>query len=212
MQQYQKEFVDFVLEIGALKFGEFRLKSGRISPYFFNAGAFNTGAHLAKLGHFYAQAIQASGWDFDVLFGPAYKGIALVTATTIALNNSFGRNVPYSFNRKETKTHGEGGDIVGHALTGDILIIDDVITAGSAISEAMNIIDANGAKAKGVIVAVERQEKGEGDTSAAQEIEKSFGIQVSSIINLSHLLDYLQQDNNQALIKRIEAYRNQYGV
>ncbi|CAC9601005.1 Orotate phosphoribosyltransferase (EC [uncultured Gammaproteobacteria bacterium] len=212
MEQYQKDFVDFMLEIGALKFGEFTLKSGRISPYFFNAGAFNTGEHLSKLGNFYAQAIQASGLEFDVLFGPAYKGIPLATAVAMALNDNFNKNVPYSFNRKEAKTHGEGGDIVGHPLAGDILIIDDVITAGTAIREAMDIIDANGAKAKGVIVAVDRQEKGKGETSAIQEVEQNFGIQVLSIINLSHLVDYLKQGSDQALIKRIETYRGQYGV
>ncbi|CAB5503328.1 Orotate phosphoribosyltransferase (EC 2.4.2.10) [uncultured Gammaproteobacteria bacterium] len=212
MEQYQKDFVDFMLEIGALKFGEFTLKSGRISPYFFNAGAFNMGEHLSKLGNFYAQAIQASGLEFDVLFGPAYKGIPLATAVAMALNDNFNKNVPYSFNRKEAKTHGEGGDIVGHPLAGDILIIDDVITAGTAIREAMDIIDANGAKAKGVIVAVDRQEKGKGETSAIQEVEQNFGIQVLSIINLSHLVDYLKQGSDQALIKRIETYRGQYGV
>jgi len=212
MEQYQKDFVDFMLEIGALKFGEFTLKSGRVSPYFFNAGAFNTGNHLSKLGQFYATAIEKSNLDFDVLFGPAYKGIPLATAAAMSLNDTFGRNVPYSFNRKEAKTHGEGGDIVGHALQGDILIIDDVITAGTAIREAMDIIDANGAKAKGVIVAVDRQEKGKGDKSAIQEVEENFGISVLSIINLSHLIDYLKQGSDQALIDRIEAYRDQYGV
>ena len=212
MEQYQKDFVDFMLEIGALKFGEFTLKSGRVSPYFFNAGAFNTGEHLSKLGKFYAQAISESGVDFDVLFGPAYKGIPLATAAAMALNDAFGKNVPYSFNRKEAKTHGEGGNIVGHALEGEVLIIDDVITAGTDIGEAMEIINANGAKAKGVIVAVDRQEKGKGELSAIQEVEKNFGIAVLSIINLSHLVDYLKQGDDQALIERIEAYRAQYGV
>lgn len=212
MEQYQKDFVDFMLEIGALKFGEFTLKSGRVSPYFFNAGAFNTGEHLSQLGKFYAQAIAESGVDFDVLFGPAYKGIPLATAAAMALNDNFGKNVPYSFNRKEAKTHGEGGNIVGHALEGEVLIIDDVITAGTAIGEAMEIIDANGAKAKGVIVAVDRQEKGKGELSAIQEVEQNFGITVLSIINLSHLVDYLKQGDDQALIERIEAYRAQYGV
>ena len=212
MEQYQKDFVDFMLEIGALKFGEFTLKSGRVSPYFFNAGAFNTGEHLSKLGKFYAQAIQASALNFDVLFGPAYKGIPLATATAMALNDSFGVNVPYSFNRKEAKTHGEGGDIVGHALENEVLIIDDVITAGTAIREAMDIITANGAAAKGVIVAVDRQEKGKGDKSAIQEVEENFGIEVLSIINLGQLIDYLKQSDDQVLIGRIEAYRDQYGV
>jgi orotate phosphoribosyltransferase len=212
MQQYQKDFVDFMLKIGALKFGEFTLKSGRVSPYFFNAGSFNTGEHLSKLGRFYAQAIVENGLKFDVLFGPAYKGIPLATACAMALNDAFNKNVPYSFNRKEAKTHGEGGDIVGHALQGDILIIDDVITAGTAIREAMDIISANGATAKGVIVAVDRQEKGKGDKSAIQEVEENFGITVLSIINLGHLIDYLKQGDDKALIERIENYRNQYGV
>lgn len=212
MKDYQKAFINFVLEVGVLKFGEFELKSGRISPYFFNAGLFNQGKHLSKLGHFYAQAIENSKMDFDVLFGPAYKGIPLATATAMTLNDSFDKNIPYSFNRKEAKIHGESGDIVGHALQGDILIIDDVITAGTAIREAMDIIQANDATTKGVIVALDRQEKGKGDISAIQEVEKNFGIQVLSIINLSHLIDYLKQGDDYALIERIEAYRQRYGV
>ncbi|MGE4594402.1 MAG: orotate phosphoribosyltransferase [Gammaproteobacteria bacterium] len=212
MQQYQNDFVDFMLETGALKFGEFTLKSGRISPYFFNAGLFNQGKHLSQLGRFYAQAIESSGIEFDVLFGPAYKGIPLATATAMALNDSFNRNVPYSFNRKEAKTHGEGGNIVGHPLEGDILIIDDVITAGTAIREAQDIIAANGATTKGVIVALDRQEKGKGELSAIQEVEKIFGISVASIINLSHLITYLKGQNDATLIDKIEAYHEQYGI
>jgi len=213
MEQYQNDFVDFMLEIGALKFGEFTLKSGRVSPYFFNAGQFNQGNHLSRLGQFYAQAIEASGIKFDVLFGPAYKGIPLVAATAIALNDSFNRSVPYSFNRKEAKDHGEGGNIVGHPLEGDILIIDDVITAGTAIKEAEDIINANGAKTKGVVVALDRQEKGKGELSAIQEVEQNFGITVVSIINLSHIVDYLKKANNDKnIISRIESYRSQYGV
>ncbi|KAA0443642.1 MAG: orotate phosphoribosyltransferase [Candidatus Thioglobus sp.] len=212
MQDYQKKFIQFVLEVGALKFGEFELKSGRTSPYFFNAGMFNRGKHLSQLGYFYAQAIENSGIDFDVLFGPAYKGIPLATATAMALNDSFGKNIAYSFNRKEAKTHGEGGDIVGHPLKGDILIIDDVITAGTAIREAVDIIQANGANAKSVVVALDRQEKGNGNISAIQEVEKDFGIQVLSIISLTHLIDYLKQGNDAALIKSIEAYRQRYGI
>ena len=212
MQQYQKDFVDFMLETGALKFGEFKLKSGRVSPYFFNAGLFNQGKHLSQLGQFYAQAIETSGIQFDVLFGPAYKGIPLVTATAIALNDSFNRNVPYSFNRKEDKDHGEGGNIIGHPLEGDILIIDDVITAGTAIREAQDIIAATGATTKGVIVALDRQEKGKGELSAIQEVEQNFGIFVASIINLSHLITYLKGQNDAALIDKIEAYREQYGI
>ena len=212
MEQYQNDFVDFMLEIGALKFGEFTLKSGRVSPYFFNAGQFNQGNHLSQLGQFYAQAIEASGIKFDVLFGPAYKGIPLVAATAIALNDSFNRSVPYSFNRKEAKDHGEGGNIVGHPLEGDILIIDDVITAGTAIGEAKDIINANGAKTKGVVVALDRQEKGKGELSAIQEVEQNFGIAVVSIINLSHIVDYLKANNDKNIISRIESYRSQYGI
>ena len=212
MEQYQNDFVGFMLEIGALKFGEFTLKSGRVSPYFFNVGQFNQGNHLSQLGQFYAQAIEASGIKFDVLFGPAYKGIPLVAATAIALNDSFNRSVPYSFNRKEAKDHGEGGSIVGHPLEGDILIIDDVITAGTAIKEAKDIINANGAKTKGVVVALDRQEKGKGELSAIQEVEQNFGIAVVSIINLSHIVDYLKANNDKNIISRIESYRSQYGI
>jgi len=212
MEQYQNDFLDFMLEIGALKFGEFTLKSGRVSPYFFNAGQFNQGNHLSQLGQFYAKAIEASGIKFDVLFGPAYKGIPLAAATAIALNDSFNRSVPYSFNRKEAKDHGEGGNIVGHPLEGDILIIDDVITAGTAIREAKDIINANGAKTKGVVVALDRQEKGKGELSAIQEVEQNFGIAVVSIINLSHIVDYLKANNNKNIISRIESYRSQYGI
>ena len=212
MEQYQNDFVDFMLEIGALKFGEFTLKSGRVSPYFFNAGQFNQGNHLSQLGQFYAQAIEASGIKFDVLFGPAYKGIPLAAATAIALNDSFNRSVPYSFNRKEAKDHGEGGNIVGHPLEGDILIIDDVITAGTAIREAKDIISANGAKTKGVVVALDRQEKGKGELSAIQEVEQNFGIEVVSIINLTHIVDYLKANNDKNTISRIESYRSQYGI
>ena len=212
MEQYQNDFVDFMLEIGALKFGEFTLKSGRVSPYFFNVGQFNQGNHLSQLGHFYAQTIEASGIKFDVLFGPAYKGIPLAAATAIALNDSFNRSVPYSFNRKEAKDHGEGGNIVGHPLEGDILIIDDVITAGTAIREAKDIISANGAKTKGVVVALDRQERGKGELSAIQEVEQNFGIAVVSIINLSHIVDYLKANDDKNIISRIESYRSQYGI
>lgn len=212
MQQYQKEFVDFMLETGALRFGEFTLKSGRVSPYFFNAGLFNHGEHLSKLGQFYAQAIDASGIKFDVLFGPAYKGIPLATATAIALNDNFNISVPYSFNRKEAKDHGEGGNIVGHPLEGDILIIDDVITAGTAIREAQDIITSSGANTKGVVVALDRQEKGKGDLSAIQEVEQNFGIEVISIINLGCILDYLKSNNDKKLISSIEDYRTRYGI
>ena len=212
MEQYQKDFVDFTIETGVLKFGEFTLKSGRISPYFFNAGLFNAGSHLSQLGNFYAQAIEASNLQFDVLFGPAYKGIPLAAATAIALNDNFNRNVPYSFNRKEAKDHGEGGSIVGHPLEGDILIIDDVITAGTAIREAQDIINANDANTKGVIVALDRQEKGKGELSAIQEVEQIFGIRVLSIINLSHIIEHLKASKNKDVVSRIESYRSQYGI
>ena len=212
MEQYQKDFVDFTLETGVLKFGEFTLKSGRVSPYFFNAGLFNTGSHLSELGKFYAQAIEASDLKFDVLFGPAYKGIPLASAASIALNDSFNRNIPYSFNRKEVKDHGEGGSIVGHPLEGDILIIDDVITAGTAIHEAQEIIQSSGATAKGVIVALDRQEKGKGELSAIQEVEKVFGIRVLSIISLTHIIDYLKSNNDSKILTQIESYRSQYGI
>ena len=212
MEQYQKDFVDFTLETGVLKFGEFTLKSGRISPYFFNAGLFNKGSHLSELGKFYAQAIEASALKFDVLFGPAYKGIPLAAAASIALNDSFNHNVPYSFNRKEAKDHGEGGSIVGHPLEGDILIIDDVITAGTAIREAQDIIQSCGANAKGVIVALDRQEKGKGDLSAIQEVEQIFGVTVLSIINLSHIIDYLRTSDDSKILAKIESYRSQYGI
>ena len=212
MEQYQKDFVDFTLETGVLKFGEFTLKSGRISPYFFNAGLFNKGSHLSELGKFYAQAIEASALKFDVLFGPAYKGIPLAAATSIALNDSFNHNVPYSFNRKEAKDHGEGGSIVGHPLEGDILIIDDVITAGTAIREAQDIIQNCGANAKGVIVALDRQEKGKSELSAIQEVEQIFGITILSIINLSHIIDYLKTSDDSKILAKIESYRSLYGI
>ena len=212
MEQYQKDFVDFTLETGVLKFGEFTLKSGRVSPYFFNAGLFNTGSHLSELGKFYAQAIEASGLMFDVLFGPAYKGIPLAAAASIALNDSFNKNIPYSFNRKEVKDHGEGGSIVGHPLEGDILVIDDVITAGTAIREAQDIISSNGAIIKGVIVALDRQEKGNSELSAIQEVEQIFGVSVISIINLSHIIEHLKSVNNEQILQKIESYRSQYGI
>ena len=212
MEQYQKDFVDFTLETGVLKFGEFTLKSGRVSPYFFNAGLFNTGSHLSELGKFYAQAIEASGLMFDVLFGPAYKGIPLAAAASIALNDSFNKNIPYSFNRKEVKDHGEGGSIVGHPLEGDILVIDDVITAGTAIREAQDIISSNRAITKGVIVALDRQEKGNSELSAIQEVEQIFGVSVISIINLSHIIEHLKSVNNEQILQKIESYRSQYGI
>jgi len=213
MHDYQKEFIEFAITNDVLRFGEFSLKSGRISPYFFNAGLFNSGEALAKLGQYYAAAIKASDVKFDVLFGPAYKGIPLATTCAVALYEHQNMNIPYSFNRKEAKAHGEGGSIVGAALEGDILIIDDVITAGTAIRESMEIIAAANAKPAGVIIALDRQEKGTGELSAIQEVEQEYTIPVLSIIKLEHLISYLQDDAklNQYLDK-VTAYRDQYGI
>ena len=195
MHPYKKEFLQFAIQVGVLRFGEFTLKSGRISPYFFNAGLFNSGGHLARLGRFYAQAIVDSGTAFDVLFGPAYKGIPLAAAAGIALADHHARDVPYCFNRKEAKDHGEGGNLVGAALQGRVLIIDDVITAGTAIRESVDIIQTAGATLSGVVIALDRQERGTGQQSAVQEVELAYGITVASIITLSDLLDYLRNSN-----------------
>ena len=213
MQPYQKAFIDFAIECDVLRFGEFKLKSGRLSPYFFNAGLFNTGRRLAKLGQFYAQAIIDSGIEFDVLFGPAYKGIPLASSCAVSLAEQHDNDVPYAFNRKEAKTHGEGGNIVGSALQGKILIIDDVITAGTAIRESMDIIDAAGAKPAGVVIALDRQEKGQGDKSAIQEVEEQFGIPVVSIVKLADLITYIEGNTQFAgHLDAIKAYRTQYGI
>lgn len=215
MQEYQKDFIDFVVQHEILRFGEFTLKSGRVSPYFFNAGLFNTGEKLGFLSHCYAAAIGAAQVDFDVLFGPAYKGIPLAAVTALALANEHQINKPYCFNRKEAKAHGEGGTIVGAELSGKVLIIDDVITAGTAVREAVDIIGQNGAKLAGIAVAMDRQEKGTGELSAIQEIEQAYQIGVISIITLQHIIDYLKQSESGELAKHLEAvqeYRKQYGV
>ena len=213
MQDYQKEFIEFALGSEVLRFGEFTLKSGRTSPYFFNAGLFNTGRQLAKLGRFYAEAVVDSGIEFDVLFGPAYKGIPLASSCAVALAEHHQMNVPYSFNRKEAKDHGEGGNIVGAPLKGRILIIDDVITAGTAIRESIDIIQAAGATPAGVLIALDRQEKGTGELSAIQEVEQTYNIPVVSIIQLGHLITYLEQiENNPAVLQAVREYRQQYGV
>jgi orotate phosphoribosyltransferase len=212
MQDYQTEFLNFALEKGVLRFGEFTLKSGRISPYFFNAGLFNSGSALARLGRFYAQAIVDSGIKFDVLYGPAYKGIPLAAVTAAALYDHHQIDIPYAFNRKEAKSHGEGGSIVGHALEGQILIIDDVITAGTAIRESMDIIEAEGAKPAGVVIALDRQEKGKGDKSAIQEVEQDYGIPVASIAKLENVIGFLEQQGNADHLANIRAYRDQYGI
>lgn len=213
MKAYQHEFIDFAIGAGVLRFGDFTLKSGRSSPYFFNAGLFNTGEHLARLGRFYARTIVGSKIDFDVLFGPAYKGIPLAAATGIALADHHNWNVPWCFNRKEVKDHGEGGDLVGSGLTGKVLVIDDVITAGTAIRESVDIIQAAGASLAGVVIALDRQERGQGNKSAIQEVEETFGITVTSIVKLEHLLQYLLDKPEQTEdVERIQAYREQYGV
>lgn len=213
MQQYQREFIEFAIECGVLRFGEFTLKSGRVSPYFFNAGLFNTGRRLARLGRYYAAAITDAGLEFDVLFGPAYKGIPLASASAIALADHHDRDLPYCFNRKEAKDHGEGGNIVGAPLSGRVLIIDDVITAGTAIGESMTIIEAAQARAAGVVIALDRQERGKGDRSAIQEVEANYGIAVTSIVTLADLTEFLEQDPAMAEhLERIRAYRAQYGV
>jgi len=212
MSDFRQQFIQFAIENQVIGFGEFTLKSGRISPYFFNAGLFNTGEQLVKLSRFYAQAIEDSGIQFDVLFGPAYKGIPLATATSMALSTEFGRNTPLCFNRKEAKNHGEGGNLVGAPLKGDILIIDDVITAGTAIREAMDIITQAGAKPAAVVIALDRQERGKGTLSAIQEVEQQFGLPVISIIKLSDIADYLNQNGDKGLLGKIEQYRQDYGI
>ena len=213
MRDYQKAFIEFALSREVLRFGEFTLKSGRVSPYFFNAGLFNTGSALARLGQYYAETIIESGLDFDVLFGPAYKGIPLAAACSVALADHHQQDVPYSFNRKEAKAHGEGGNIVGSPLQGRILIIDDVITAGTAIRESMQIIDAAGAKPAGVLIALDRQEKGRGELSAIQEVEQEYGIPVLSIIKLENLVTYLeQQPDMQTNLAAVKTYREKYGI
>jgi orotate phosphoribosyltransferase len=205
-------FIELCLRLGVLRFGEFKLKSGRLSPYFFNAGLFNTGGALAELGRHYATAIDKAQWQFDVLFGPAYKGIPLVAAASIALSDRYGRDVPWAFNRKEAKDHGEGGSIVGTPLRGRVLIIDDVITAGTAIREAVEIITAAGAQPAGVVLALDRQERGTGQLSAVQEVEQTLQLPVTSILKLADLIDYLERSGNASQLAATREYRGQYGV
>lgn len=213
MQTYQREFIRFAIERGVLRFGEFTLKSGRISPYFFNAGLFSSGLALAQLGRFYANAAIASGVAFDVLFGPAYKGIPLAASTAVALAEQHGLDLPWCFNRKEAKDHGEGGMLVGAPLQGRVLIVDDVITAGTAIREVMQIIQMQGAVAAGVLIALNRQERGRGELSAIQEVERDFGMPVISIVNLDQLIVYLAEDASlKHYLPAVQAYRAQYGV
>lgn len=213
MEQYKYDFIEFALSRQVLKFGEFTLKSGRKSPYFFNAGLFNTGRDLAKLGEFYAQAIQSSKLDYDVLFGPAYKGIPIATTVAVALAKQFDVDKPCCFNRKETKDHGEGGNLIGSPLKGKILLVDDVITAGTAIRESMEIIQANRAELAGVLIALNRKEKGKGELSAIQEVERDYGCQVFSIVDFDDLIQFIEKSTEYApFLPTMKAYRKQYGI
>lgn len=213
MQQYKRDFIEFALQREVLKFGEFTLKSGRVSPYFFNAGLFNTGNDLAKLGQCYAAALVASGIQFDVLFGPAYKGIPIATTTAVALADKHRVDTPYCFNRKEKKDHGEGGNLVGSALTGKVMLVDDVITAGTAIRESMALIQQNQASLAGVLIALDRQEKGQGELSAIQEVERDFNTQVVAIVTLADVIEFIQsRDDFQQHLPAVQAYRDQYGI
>ncbi len=212
MEQYQRDFIELAIRHQALRFGEFTLKSGRTSPYFFNAGQFQTGAALAALGRYYADALQQSGVDYDVVFGPAYKGIPLAATTAVALADRHGKDMPYCFNRKEAKDHGEGGTLVGAPLQGKVLIVDDVITAGTAVREVMGIIRAAGAEPAGVLIGLNRQEKGKGDLSAIQEVEQDYGIPVISIICLEDIIHYLEEQGESGRVAEIRRYREAYGV
>lgn len=209
---HQPDFVRLCLELGVLRFGEFTLKSGRASPYFFNAGLFNTGHAIAGLGRCYARAATLSGVPFDMLFGPAYKGIPLVTATAAALAEQEHRDVPFAFNRKEAKDHGEGGRIIGAPLAGRVLIVDDVITAGTAIRESVEIIHAHGAVPAGVLIALDREERGQGERSAVQEVRERLGIPVVSVLRLRDLLAHLEAAGETATLEAVRAYRDRYGV
>ncbi|MGK4445661.1 orotate phosphoribosyltransferase [Yersinia enterocolitica] len=213
MKAYQREFIEFALNKQVLKFGEFTLKSGRISPYFFNAGLFNTGLDLAKLGRFYAAALMDCGVEFDLLFGPAYKGIPIATTTAVALAEHHARDVPYCFNRKEAKDHGEGGSLVGSQLQGRVMLVDDVITAGTAIRESMEIINAQGATLAGVMISLDRQERGRGDISAIQEVERDYHCKVISIVTLNDVVSYLEEKPEMAdHLAAVHRYREQYGI
>jgi len=212
MQDYQQQFIQYALDCGVLKFGEFQLKSGRISPYFFNTGLFNTGAQLDKLGQFYAQALISSGCAVDVLYGPAYKGIPLVSTTAIAYSRLKG-DIPFAFNRKEAKDHGEGGVLVGAPLQGNVWILDDVITAGTSVRESVEIIGAAGATVAGVLIALDRQEKGQQQLSAVQEVSAQFGIPVVAIISLADIIEFIRtNEQNSEKLAIISAYRQQYGI
>ena len=213
MQVYKKEFIDLALELEVLRFGEFTLKSGRVSPYFFNAGLFNTGYAAAKLGRYYAAAIADAKVEFDMLFGPAYKGIPLATLAAAALAEHQNIDVPFAFNRKESKAHGEGGNIVGAPLDGRVLIVDDVITAGTAVREAYQVISTAGAEVAGLVISLDRQERGQGQMSAVQELRQSLNIPVIAIITLADLIDTLEESTEYArFLEPVMEYRRQFGV
>ena len=213
MENYKHQFIEFALARQVLKFGEFTLKSGRVSPYFFNAGLFNQGADLARLGEFYAAALQDAGLQYDMIFGPAYKGIPIATAVSIALFNRFDINKPVCFNRKETKDHGEGGNLIGSPLRGKVLLVDDVITAGTAIRESMQLIQANNAQLSAVLIALNRQERGNGELSAIQEVERDYQCDVLSIIDFADLMAFIEtQPEYQQYLPAMRAYREQYGI
>lgn len=213
MRDYQREFIHFALEQGVLKFGEFVLKSGRTSPYFFNSGLFSSGRSLARLARFYAAAIEDSALAFDMLYGPAYKGIPLVAAVAVAFSDAHDRDYPYCFNRKEVKDHGEGGTTVGAPLAGRVLMVDDVISAGTSTRESIAIIGAAGAEPVGVAIALDRQERGAGARSAIQELEREHGLRVVSIATLADLLEYLGERGDMgAELERMQAYREAYGA
>jgi orotate phosphoribosyltransferase len=210
---YQRDFIELCVQLGVLRFGSFTLKSGRESPYFFNAGLFNTGAAIGAVGRAYAAALADSAVEFDMLFGPAYKGIPLVTVTAAALAEHGGRNLPFAFNRKEAKDHGEGGSIVGSPLSGGILIIDDVITAGTAIRESIDIIRAAGARPAGVLLALDRQERApQSRMSAVQEVREQFGIPVISVVNLADLMHHISAQGRSDDLLRMQSYRERYGL
>ncbi|SIT69119.1 orotate phosphoribosyltransferase [Ectothiorhodosinus mongolicus] len=213
MTHFKNEFLEYCLSRQVLRFGTFTLKSGRQSPYFFNAGLFNTGEDLARLGQYYAQTLVDSGLEIDMLFGPAYKGIPLAASTAMTLSTQHGRNYPWCFNRKEAKDHGEGGNLVGAPLQGRVLIIDDVITAGTAIRESVDIIQAAGATPAGVLIALDRQERGKGDLSAIQEVERDYGLSVLAIANLADLSRFLEDmPELEEYRSAVGAYRQQYGI
>ena len=211
MLDYQKDFISYALDCGVLKFGEFLLKSGRTSPYFFNTGLFNTGAQLGKLGYFYAQALIQSGIKPDILYGPAYKGIPLVSSTSIAYAQITGEDIPFAFNCKEVKDHGEGGSLVGAPLQGKVVILDDVITAGTSVRESVDIIRNAGATPAGVLIALDRQEKGQNNSSAIQEVQDQFNMPVIAIITLANIIDYLTADASDRL-NAIKDYQRLYGI